>query len=399
MRGLSITPGVRHGARERNRGARIFARHWSIPLALLIAAGCAEQEDPDLMPSGGASGTTAGSGSDSGSSSGGGGGGGNSSGSSSGGAQAGTSSAGSSSGSANGGSAGSGGGAAGASMAGGGAGGTSAGAGGGGAGGASAGAGGKGGAGGTSGSAGAGGKGGAGGSGGTAPVEPCSNGKKDGSETDVDCGGSCTTKCATGKGCDDLRDCVASNVCDADKCRANGCNASNCAYTLTRFIVGSTAVKGQVFVDWDSDSLDLRFEMLDATPFDDQADSALNWQDDSVEIYVDLNNAKTATYQADDFQLNVPRMAGNNVVGIGTNLNTGAVTVTRTSSATGYTLIVGIPWTALNNAAYPSGKTIGFDVAVNDDSDGGDRNSQIMLYGGVNNWNNTSQFGMLTITP
>jgi hypothetical protein len=284
-------------------------------------------------------------------------------------------------------------------MAGGGAGGTSAGAGGGGAGGASAGAGGKGGAGGTSGSAGAGGKGGAGGSGGTAPVEPCSNGKKDGSETDVDCGGSCTTKCATGKGCDDLRDCVASNVCDADKCRANGCNASNCAYTLTRFIVGSTAVKGQVFVDWDSDSLDLRFEMLDATPFDDQADSALNWQDDSVEIYVDLNNAKTATYQADDFQLNVPRMAGNNVVGIGTNLNTGAVTVTRTSSATGYTLIVGIPWTALNNAAYPSGKTIGFDVAVNDDSDGGDRNSQIMLYGGVNNWNNTSQFGMLTITP
>jgi endo-1,4-beta-xylanase len=188
-------------------------------------------------------------------------------------------------------------------------------------------------------------------------------------------------------------------VCDADKCRANGCNASNCAYTLTRFIVGSTAVKGQVFVDWDSDSLDVRFEMLDATPFDDQADSALNWQDDSIEIYVDLNNAKTATYQADDFQINVPRLAGNNVVGIGTGLNTGAVTVTRTSSASGYTLIIGIPWTALNNAAYPSGKTIGFDVAVNDDSDGGDRNSQIMLYGSANNWNNTSQFGTLTITP
>jgi hypothetical protein len=58
-----------------------------------------------------------------------------------------------------------------------------------------------------------------------------------------------------------------------------------------------------------------------------------------------------------------------------------------------------VPWTALNNAAYPSGKTIGFDVAVNDDSDGGDRNAQIMLYGGANNWNNTSQFGVLTITP
>jgi hypothetical protein len=360
----------------------------------MVAAGCAEQEDPDLKPSGGSGTTTAGS-SNGGSSNGGS----SSGGSSSGGNSAGTSHAGTSSGTSQGGSGGGGGdgdgsSGGGASMAGAGAGGSSAGAGGAGgtagAGGSSAGAGGAG------GTAGAGGKGG---SGGTTPVDPCSNGKKDGSETDQDCGGSCTTKCGTGKGCEDLTDCVASNVCEADKCRANGCNASNCAYTLTRFIVGTTALKGQVFVNWDNDSLDVRFEMLDATPFDDQADSALNWQDDSVEIYLDLNNAKTTTYQADDFQIMVPRLAGNNVVGIGTGLNTSAVMVTRTSSASSYTLIVGIPWSALNNAAYPSGKTIGFDVGVNDDSDGGDRNSQIMLYGGSNNWNNTSQFGVLAITP
>jgi hypothetical protein len=91
-------------------------------------------------------------------------------------------------------------------------------------------------------------------------------------------------------------------------------------------------------------------------------------------------------------------MAGN-VVGIGVGLNTGAVTVTRSTTASGYTLIIGIPWTALNNAAFPSNKTIGFDVGVNDDSDGGDRNAQIMLYGFDQNYQNTSQFGTLVITP
>jgi len=42
---------------------------------------------------------------------------------------------------------------------------------------------------------------------------PCQNGVKDGSETDVDCGGSfCTTKCEDGQSCIQDNDC-ASNVC------------------------------------------------------------------------------------------------------------------------------------------------------------------------------------------
>ncbi len=286
-------------------------------------------------------------------------------------------------------------------MGGAGAGGTTAGAGGttagSGAGGTTAGAGGKGGAGGTGGSAGA---GGTGGTGGTNQVDPCSNGKKDGTETDQDCGGVCATKCATGKGCDDLTDCVSKNACEANKCRADGCNASNCAYTLTRFIINSSAVKGQVIVDWDSDSLDVKFEILDATPFDDDVDSSLNWKDDSVEIYLDLDNSKSAPYDGNnDFQINVPRQAGNAVVGIGPITNFNTIAVTRTTDAQGYTLSITIPWATLNNAVYPSGKTIGFDVGVNDDSDGGDRNAQLMLYGFEQNYQNTSQFGTLTITP
>jgi hypothetical protein len=46
----------------------------------------------------------------------------------------------------------------------------------------------------------------------------CNNGSKDGLETDVDCGGSCT-KCATGKSCAANKDCF-SDVCSDGKCGA-----------------------------------------------------------------------------------------------------------------------------------------------------------------------------------
>jgi hypothetical protein len=187
-------------------------------------------------------------------------------------------------------------------------------------------------------------------------------------------------------------------VCDASKCRARGCNATNCAYDLTRYILGTataTSARGQVFVSWDATNLKLDFQIRDATP---QNDSANNWEDDSVEIYLDLNHAKSATYDADDFQVNVPRDAGT-LVGIGANINFGSITVVRTESAGGYELKVTLPWAALNGAGSQVGKTIGFDIGLNDDNGGGTRDTQIMLYGNDQNFNNTSQFGDLVVTP
>jgi hypothetical protein len=225
------------------------------------------------------------------------------------------------------------------------------------------------------------------------------NGKVDGDETDADCGGKvCTARCATGEDCAIVTDCVQTptgNVCDEDTCRANGCNQDNCAYALTRTIEGSSVARGQAFVTWDSDSLDVEVQMLDATDFND---SDPNWEDDSVEIYLDLNNAGTATYEtANDFQITVPRAAV--ALSGSTNYTAASIVVMRTNSATGYTLQISIPWNALQGAASPVGSTIGFDIGVNDDSDGGTRNHQLMLYGGPNNYQDTSQFGELVLTP
>src|SRR5205807_2171667 len=49
-------------------------------------------------------------------------------------------------------------------------------------------------------------------------LPPCSDGKKDGDETDVDCGGARCPKCADGKVCNMATDC-ASGICANTACR------------------------------------------------------------------------------------------------------------------------------------------------------------------------------------
>ncbi len=53
----------------------------------------------------------------------------------------------------------------------------------------------------------------------------CSDGKKNGTETDIDCGGSCTQKCNDGAGCAGGTDC-ASGVCNGT---SKTCDAPNCS--------------------------------------------------------------------------------------------------------------------------------------------------------------------------
>lgn len=399
MRGSSRSNDGALRAVNAKRARRVLRKYGGlVPLALLVAVGCAAQEDGDT-PGSAAVGNTPSAGSNVGGSASGAGNGasGNTSaGSTAGGSSNGGSSNGGSntSGSANGGSAGAMAGAAGTGGSGGtanggtGNGGTANGgmAGKGGMGGGS-GAGGKGGSGGTSGAPGMGGTGGA-------PSDPCKDGKKDGQETDVDCGNACSVGCATNKGCNLVIDCVDQNVCDANKCRARGCNATNCAYDLTHFIIGTptaTSARGQVFVTWDATGLNLDYQVHDATVFDDSAE---NWKDDSVEVYLDLNHAKSTTYDADDFQINIPRTGTPQAIGA---VNVGAITVTRTDDNKDYELKVKIPWSALNNAGSQLGKTIGFSIALNDDNNGDDRDTQVMLFGDGNNWMNASQLGDLQL--
>jgi hypothetical protein len=226
-------------------------------------------------------------------------------------------------------------------------------------------------------------------------------------ETDVDCGGSCPV-CDDGDSCENPSDC-SSGVCAGDACQEpscedgvkNGTEAStdcggdcgDCVFDIDRVILGSTTTTGQVTITWDSSGLDFAFVVSDTTPFDD---SGALWEDDSVEIYLDLNNGKTASYQGDDFQIQVGLNSA--TAGGPGAVSWGDLQITQDADAGGYTMDIHVPWAAIGaSGSPPLGATIGFDIGINDDTNGGGRDAQLMIYGSDQNFNNTSGWGELTL--
>jgi len=190
----------------------------------------------------------------------------------------------------------------------------------------------------------------------------CEDGIKNGNEAHIDCGDA------------------------AGEC-------GDCSFPLTRYIEGNTGNMGTVTITWDATNLYYYFDVVDSTA---QNDSALHWEDDSVELYLDLNNGKSGAYQSDDHQITIARGA-TDIQGNYGDATIGSIVVVRTTDAAGYTLDVTIPWAALGLGSAPVGQNIGFDFAVNNDTDGGTRNSQIMVFGDTDNHQDTTNFGTITI--
>ena len=141
---------------------------------------------------------------------------------------------------------------------------------------------------------------------------------------------------------------------------------------------------------WDDQYLYVGVEVVDGSLHNDSANA---WEDDSVEVYLDMNHDKSTTYQADDFQY----IAGQGDTSIWEKGNKTAGTSMATSAiAMGYAVELRVPWTTLGNSP-AAGNVYGFDIGVNVDDDGGPRDEQLMWFGTSNNYTDTSQFGDLTL--
>jgi hypothetical protein len=170
-------------------------------------------------------------------------------------------------------------------------------------------------------------------------------------------------------------------------------------YALNRFVIASSSASASVKVTWDSSGMEFVFTVNDATP---EGDSSGTFNDDAVEIYLDLSNGKTTTIQngaGGDCEILIPRLTGSASVPLGASTvsNLSAFTTNKSTNATGYTVDVVIPWTALNIATPPLGKNIGINLAVDDDTNGGDRDAQLMLSGDQLAYNNPSQWATLLL--
>jgi hypothetical protein len=111
-------------------------------------------------------------------------------------------------------------------------------------------------------------------------------------------------------------------------------------------------------------------------------DSGSAWDDDRVSVYLDGDNSKDSATNAsakNDFQFNF--RWNNGVVESPSEwylgLTTG-VTYAIAKTPTGYRLEILFPWATINSGKTPQeGQLIGFDVGIDDDDDGGSRDTQL----------------------
>ncbi|MBO7744860.1 hypothetical protein I8J29_11680 [Paenibacillus sp. MWE-103] len=146
---------------------------------------------------------------------------------------------------------------------------------------------------------------------------------------------------------------------------------------------------------WDADNLYVAVKVLDADLFNDTA-GAQTYQDDSVEIYVDGDNARSSAYGSDDHQITLgwhddQLSVGGDIAGIA---------FAQRDIAGGFAAELAIPWGGIGIAPPSAGAVIGFDAAYNDDDggNGGLRESQLMWRGNADDWRSTAAFGSLYLT-
>jgi hypothetical protein len=113
--------------------------------------------------------------------------------------------------------------------------------------------------------------------------------------------------------------------------------------------------------------------LVDVTDDDLRNDGGNNWENDAVEIFIDMGNDKSGSYGANDFAytfvINDPTVYESKH-----NATTG-VAFAQGAKAGGYIMEIRIPWTTLGGAQ-SAGSFIGFDLHVNDDDGGGGRDAK-----------------------
>ena len=117
------------------------------------------------------------------------------------------------------------------------------------------------------------------------------------------------------------------------------------------------------------------------------------WEDDGIELFIDMGNDKAGAYGANDYQFSFNWNNGT-VVENKHGVVTGA-TFAQTNRAGGYIMEIRLPWSLLGTVP-TSGASIGFDIGVNDDDNNGTRDNQLSWNDATfGEWNNPSLFGTL----
>ena len=143
---------------------------------------------------------------------------------------------------------------------------------------------------------------------------------------------------------------------------------------------------------YDADNLYLLVEVNDEVLINDSGDGW--YMDDVVEVFIDADNSSGGAYDGiNDFQFGF--RWDDDVIRIGNNSvnNSSGIVYAHYATAVGYNLEVAFPWSLLGVSA-SSVDYLGFDVAVDDDDNGGDGECAVAsIFTADDAWHNPSVFG------
>jgi endo-1,4-beta-xylanase len=163
-------------------------------------------------------------------------------------------------------------------------------------------------------------------------------------------------------------------------------NSANVINTDTA-VQGTNAAKAKVRTLWDENYLYALFEVTDSNL--DKSSKAAHEQD-SIEAFIDENNARSAAYDSDDAQYRVNYA---NVQSGGGNIDLTKFKSSAKTTENGYLIEVAIP---LKNKGQAN-KIIGFDAQVNDATAGKRTGVNIWCDPTGQTWSNTANIGNLKL--
>jgi hypothetical protein len=171
-------------------------------------------------------------------------------------------------------------------------------------------------------------------------------------------------------------------------------NASVLSAAATKLISGAVSnnadLSGNFKALWDDTYLYVLADVSDDVLVNESTNV---YDDDGVEVYVDINNDKATTYGANDVQYSFGWNDGTTVGSLPAGRSTSGITYAAVARTGGYVVETRIPWSTLQGSP-AIGQLVGMDFMINDDDDGGTRDGKLSWNSTTDDaWENPSLFG------
>jgi hypothetical protein len=160
--------------------------------------------------------------------------------------------------------------------------------------------------------------------------------------------------------------------------------------TISKATIGTPNNTATFGVLWDNTNLYIGVKVLDGSLRTNATDY---WNADAIEVFIDANNNKLASYDGNDNQF----IKAYGQSGVFSKVAISGLQQAWAAVTGGYAIEFAIPWSQLGISAPAAGTSIGFDLSNDDDDSGTGRSAQAVWNGTGNNYLTTVAFGTLTL--